>query len=70
MRFLPIALARAGDLHRIHGTDERLSLVNYRGALCTTLRVMELMCGGGGGGGGAGADAGDSSTSSAAREEL
>jgi hypothetical protein len=45
LRFLPLAQSRATDLRRMHGTDERASVDYFRGALCTTRRVMQLMAG-------------------------
>ncbi|GBF99972.1 hypothetical protein Rsub_12665 [Raphidocelis subcapitata] len=57
LKWLPTAMSRAHDLRRVHGTDERSSLLNLRGAMCTAARVMQALCGaegaaaaGGGGG--------------------
>jgi hypothetical protein len=45
LRFLPLAQARATDMKRIHGTDERAGVEHFRGALCTARRVMQLFAG-------------------------
>ncbi len=43
LRFLPIALNRtAGDLQRVHGLDERLSVPSYLGAVAFYTRYLEL----------------------------
>lgn len=69
LRFVPRAASGAEDAHRVHGTDERVSVASFTGAYCTFLRGLRLFGehrgdesggsgsgdgGGGGGGGGSG----------------
>lgn len=78
LRFNAVAMSRrAGDVGRVHGTDERVGVEALRGALCTTRRALRLFGGreGGGDGGSAGRGSGGSGGSSsgagaAAKEEL
>jgi acetylornithine deacetylase/succinyl-diaminopimelate desuccinylase-like protein len=54
MRFMPLGQSAATDVTRIHSTDERTSVDYYRGQLCTTRRVLQLLGALGGAGQGAG----------------
>ena len=43
LRFLPVVLNRtAGDLRRVHGTDERLPVQSYLGAVAFYARFLAL----------------------------
>ncbi|KAI8465553.1 MAG: hypothetical protein J3K34DRAFT_525282 [Monoraphidium minutum] len=64
LRFCALGQSRAEDVPRVHGTNERVAVHQFRGLLCTTRAVMarfggmgpEEAGGGGGGGGGDGKD--------------
>lgn len=43
LRHGPFAMSRsAGDVRRVHGTDERMAIDSLRGALCVTRRALRL----------------------------
>ena len=44
LRFVPYMVnKRAGDLGRIHGTNERVRVADYLKGICTYRRLLELL---------------------------
>lgn len=70
LRFSPRGQSHVADADRMHGTDERLSVADYRGSLCTTRRLMHLLGGFGAAEGGQAGDGGSGSGAGDSKDEL
>ena len=42
LRYVPYMLSSAGDLHMIHGTNERVGVADFGHAICVYKRLMQL----------------------------